>query len=578
MNEVVRRYFSNGLSTCRQQRLHRQRDRPLASSRPARHRDLAERRQRRRHAGRASDAGHELDNALDGHLQEQHPQRPDRRQAARPAARVAGRDADRSDPAAGADSNENIAQPAGLRPAVLLAGEPAHPAVGHARPTSRTCRRSRHDRRPCRSTATGSRRHRRTTAAVARTVRSHRDALRRSPGSAAARRSTSDHRRISDPASATTANVARSAARPIPQLTLTRRNATSPAPARPPNTFTVLRRRRQRSAQRHRSPRCDGASTVVQRRGDGSRTLAGRQHDHHRRQRHASPFSTAPFWVNGNARSPTASWYTCDGLHPTSLSHFTGRDRCATRRAVSRPRALASARTPAHRRLHQDREQDAPARRRLDRRHDGDPEPRHRRAESGRDHGGAICADPTPDAVLRLQRLRDNGGGSNCEYLREQHRIRRTGGRTRSTTRAKATIATSRRTRRMACMGGVMHYIALDVANLKTLVAGTTGTHRQPRRGTTTATSSTSRIAAAITTSATATIETGEYGFEDLVNPPSAAGTPDASLRAPARTSTAPGDATALRAGSLDVRRDGAEPAGAGAYDSIHHCHAVAAD
>ena len=55
---------------------------------------------------------------------------------------IAGRAADRPDPPAGAcNSNEHTANRAGLRPAVLRPGQPAHPALGPAPRTSPTCRR-----------------------------------------------------------------------------------------------------------------------------------------------------------------------------------------------------------------------------------------------------------------------------------------------------------------------------------------------------------------------------------------------------------------------------------------------------
>ena len=64
--------------------------------------------------------------------------------------------------------------------------------------------------------------------------------------------------------------------------------------------------------------------------------------------------------------------------------------------------------------------------------------------------GPAICADPTPNAILRFQRLRDNGGGSGggcngggCNYAGST-KTRRTGGRTCCSTRARRCSATWR--------------------------------------------------------------------------------------------------------------------------------------
>jgi hypothetical protein len=80
-------------------------------------------------------------------------------------------------------------------------------------------------------------------------------------------------------------------------------------------------------------------------------------------------------------------------------------------------------------------------------------------------------------------------------------------------------------------LGGVMNYVALDAGNLKKWLAGTTGTtgnlavdnggyiiYFSDRRG--------NHNAGA----PTAFAETSEYGFEDVVNPASATGTPNGAL------------------------------------------------
>ncbi|HEY7172599.1 MAG TPA: hypothetical protein VH417_17220 [Vicinamibacterales bacterium] len=137
---------------------------------------------------------------------------------------------------------------------------------------------------------------------------------------------------------------------------------------------------------------------------------------------------------------------------------------------------------------------------------------------------GTICADPTPNAVLRIQRLRDNG--SNCNYA----------GSTNPTDwwpqvlydpregNVRDTNSTSLNSLELS---GVMYYIGLDINNLKRWLAGTIGTtgattysnngyivYFSDRRNNRNATSQ----------------ETGEYGYEDIVNPSTAAGNPDGLL------------------------------------------------
>ncbi len=142
--------------------------------------------------------------------------------------------------------------------------------------------------------------------------------------------------------------------------------------------------------------------------------------------------------------------------------------------------------------------------------------------------GGTLCNDPTPDAVIRIQRLHDNGPGSVCTYNNSQDSWdwwpntlydAREG-----SVRDTATTAPMN-------MGGVMQYIALDANNLKRWFSGATGAtgnaalnnngyivYFSDRRGD--------------HDENNADVETGEYGFEDLVNSTTGAGTPDGILQA----------------------------------------------
>ncbi len=139
---------------------------------------------------------------------------------------------------------------------------------------------------------------------------------------------------------------------------------------------------------------------------------------------------------------------------------------------------------------------------------------------------GSICADPTPDAVIRIQRLRDNAG-ANCPYA--SSRVSSDWWPNTLYDPREGSVRDVATTGPMT-MGGVMQYIALDVANLKKWLDGTTGTNGDDalnnngyivyfsdRRGN--------------HDSADSDKETGEYGFEDQVNSTTSAGTADSALQ-----------------------------------------------
>lgn len=135
---------------------------------------------------------------------------------------------------------------------------------------------------------------------------------------------------------------------------------------------------------------------------------------------------------------------------------------------------------------------------------------------------GAICGDPTPDAVIRLQRLRDNGASwSPCGYSATDF----------PTDFWPQVLFDAREgwyrdvgtTTSAMPLGGVINYIALDIANLKRWFAGAIGTtgsqalnnngyivYFSDRRGN-------------HDWDATGDPETGEYGNEDSINPSTSA-------------------------------------------------------
>jgi hypothetical protein len=149
---------------------------------------------------------------------------------------------------------------------------------------------------------------------------------------------------------------------------------------------------------------------------------------------------------------------------------------------------------------------------------------------SGPNIRGRIC-DPSPNAIVRLQRLRDNAetGTGACSYAGTtlaSDFVPNTIFDTREALYRDAGIANND-----LPLGGVMHYVSINVANLSDWFEGTgafaAGTGAQSlkdnngfsvyfsdRRNNRNASNQ----------------ETGEYGFEDIINPLSATGTPNGVL------------------------------------------------
>jgi hypothetical protein len=146
---------------------------------------------------------------------------------------------------------------------------------------------------------------------------------------------------------------------------------------------------------------------------------------------------------------------------------------------------------------------------------------------------GKLCTDRWRDAVIRLQRLRDNGltaGTTACGY--DTVAVPPTASKWQSVTeptnwwpnvlydpREGNQRETLPRTDRTVQLGGVIHYVALDVNNLKKWLAGTTGTTgdltwSQPGYLVYFSDRRNNRNAASL--------ETGQYGWEDSINPAAA--------------------------------------------------------
>jgi hypothetical protein len=143
----------------------------------------------------------------------------------------------------------------------------------------------------------------------------------------------------------------------------------------------------------------------------------------------------------------------------------------------------------------------------------------------------AACPQPASDAVLRLERVRNdpaNGtlgaGGELCGT-----------GSTVATDYWPNVLYDPREgnlrdnvgTGAPMSLGGVMHFIELDVRNLSRWFQGTIGASGTLARN---INGYTVYFSDRRTNRNAANQETGEYGFEDFVNPASAAGTPNATL------------------------------------------------
>jgi hypothetical protein len=134
--------------------------------------------------------------------------------------------------------------------------------------------------------------------------------------------------------------------------------------------------------------------------------------------------------------------------------------------------------------------------------------------------GGTVCVDD-PNAIIRVQRFKDNPGGAcsntGLKYWPNVLYDPREGD-------LRDNISTGEL---KPFLGGVMHYIELDINNLSRWfrgVIGASGTNAMNTTGYVVYFSDRRLNRNA------ANNETGEYGFEDFVNPASANGTPNGVL------------------------------------------------
>jgi hypothetical protein len=153
---------------------------------------------------------------------------------------------------------------------------------------------------------------------------------------------------------------------------------------------------------------------------------------------------------------------------------------------------------------------------------------------SGPNLTGAACGDPTPNAIIRIQRLRDNGNAATCTYAGSVNAADHWPNvlfDAREAVQRDLNPGTTN-----LILSGVMHYITLDVANLSKWFKGTA-----PYNGSS-GVSARTDVANGNGYSVyfsdrrnnrdAANLETGEYGFEDYVNPASPTGVPNGTLDA----------------------------------------------
>lgn len=156
---------------------------------------------------------------------------------------------------------------------------------------------------------------------------------------------------------------------------------------------------------------------------------------------------------------------------------------------------------------------------------------------------GVICPDPTPNAIIRLQRLRDNDeppvAGQACTYA----------GSTWTTDHVPLTFFDAREGvvrdagtagppghNNRVTIGGLMHYVKLDAKNLSSWFARTgayaAGTGNLAMREGASPTGGFSvYFSDRRNNRDSSSRETGEYGFEDVVNPADANGAPNGTLQ-----------------------------------------------
>lgn len=148
----------------------------------------------------------------------------------------------------------------------------------------------------------------------------------------------------------------------------------------------------------------------------------------------------------------------------------------------------------------------------------------------GVNSGGTACGDPTPDAIIRLQRLASNNWSSCPAY----NNVSTDFWPDTLFDAREAIYRDSAPSGGALLLGGVMHYVTIDVGNLTEWFKGTvpayalsTGTDSALDNGGYTVYFSDRR-----NNRNSSSKETGEYGYEDFVNPGASDGAPNGTLDA----------------------------------------------
>ena len=144
---------------------------------------------------------------------------------------------------------------------------------------------------------------------------------------------------------------------------------------------------------------------------------------------------------------------------------------------------------------------------------------------------GFACLDPTPNAIVRLQRLRDNGGTAACPNPASLNSYEWWPNVLFDAREALQRDSNYPGANNLT-LGGVMHYVNIDAGNLARWFrstapyAGGTGNLSKTDNGGYTVYFSDRR-----NNRNAASAETGEYGWEDFVNPLAANGAPNGTLQ-----------------------------------------------
>jgi len=161
---------------------------------------------------------------------------------------------------------------------------------------------------------------------------------------------------------------------------------------------------------------------------------------------------------------------------------------------------------------------------------------------SGPNLQGRPCDDPTPNAIIRLQRMRDNNEPSalaKCTYngstLSSDHWPNTLFDAREGVVRDLGTGGPAGHNGRVL-IGGVLHYIALDVQNLsrwfdRVGAYGAGSGHLAMREGAAPTGGYSVYFSDRRNNRNTSNQETGEYGFEDVVNPADPNGAPNGTLQ-----------------------------------------------